>query len=106
MSTQTFERSAARTMSDALAALRQNEQVDRVHPIVAAAPVRNERLPLATAVRFQRRHETVIAVVSGHNPNDRNRVRVSWFDDRLREVKHRWADADGLVVLESKAASR
>lgn len=106
MSTQVFERQSPRTMSDALAALRQNEQVNTIHPIVSAAPARNERLPLATPVRFQRKHETVIAVVSGHNPNDCNRVRVSWFDDRLREVQHRWADADGLVVLESKAASR
>ena len=99
MSTQTFERPAARTMSDALAALRQNEQVN---PIVTAAPVRNERLPLATAVVL---HNGTRAVICDHATGEANRYRVTWFNRHFWRVEYRWVSRGQFVLANEKAAA-
>lgn len=62
----------------------------------APEPEYVERLPLTTSVRLR---NGVEGVVSGHNPNDVNRVRVSWFDTHFWAVRHLWMDRGCVEVL-------
>lgn len=60
---------------------------------------------LGTPVSFPKKRGTVHGVISGHNPNDVNRVRVSYFDRVNWIVRHEWRDKDGVTVIESTTAS-
>lgn len=55
-----------------------------------------QRLPLSTPVMLR---NGVSAVVSGNNPNDVNRLRVSWFDTHFWVVRHLWTDRVCVEVL-------
>lgn len=55
-----------------------------------------QRLPLTTPVLLR---NGVSAVVSGNNPNDANRVRVSWWDTHFWVVRHLWTDRVCVEVL-------
>lgn len=56
------------------------------------------RLPLTTPVLLR---NGVTAVVSGHNPNDSRRHRVSWFNTRLWRVEHKWLDRSCFEVMKT-----
>lgn len=51
---------------------------------------------LGTPVQLPRLN--VDGVISGFNPNDSNRVRVSWFNRHFWRVDHKWVDLDTVVV--------
>ncbi len=63
-----------------------------------------QELPLGTPVRITTTGTE--GVVSGHNPNDVNRIRVSWFDRAGWIVRHKFYDRGVIEVIEGKTASR
>jgi hypothetical protein len=63
-----------------------------------------DTLKLGTPVQIRR--TGVIGVVSGHNVNDVNRIRVSWFDRTNWIVRHEYFDRGVIEVMESATAPR
>ncbi len=61
-----------------------------------------ETLKLGTPVRVMTTGTE--GVVSGHNPNDVNRVRVSWFDRADWIVRHKFYDRGVVTRIESTTA--
>lgn len=65
---------------------------------LSSAPVAG-RLPLGTIVR---RFDGTEAVITGHNPNDVQRYRLSWFDRHFWIVRHRWTGKEAFEVIAQK----
>jgi hypothetical protein len=63
-----------------------------------------QAFPLATPVRVP--VAGVEGVVTGHNVNDVNRIRVSWFNRTEWKVMHKFFDRGVIEVIESKTAPR
>jgi hypothetical protein len=87
--------------NEALATLLQQYQVN---PIQKPVLYPGERLPMATPVLVRIGREIVLAVVSGYNANDMQRVRVSWFDTVDRVVRHKFVDQQMVAVVEKQKA--
>src|SRR5688500_18391743 len=87
------------TANEALATLLQEYQVN---PVAKPVLRRSECLPLTMPIVTRVGREIVVAVVSGYNPNDMQRVRVSWFDTVDRVVRHKFVDQERLAKLERK----
>lgn len=69
----------------------------------APEPEYVERLPLATPVKLW---NGVEGVVSGHNPNDASRYRVSWFDTHFWAVRHLWTERHCFDVMGEVAVAK
>ncbi len=63
-----------------------------------------QTLPLGTPVRVTTTGTE--GVISAHNVNDVDRVRVSWFDRTDWIVRHKFFDRGVIQVIESKTAFR